>query len=87
MAYQQKEGDIAIYLAKEKRTPKSPDYTGKLLIDGKVRDVSLWIKSDTMLAGNVKDEWKPDYSKVKETVQKTQVVGTDGEDTGFDIPF
>ena len=68
MAYEKKEGDIAIYKVKEKKTEKSPDWTGKALIDGKMKDVSLWFKSDTMLAGSIKPEWKPDFKEAKEAV-------------------
>lgn len=69
MAYEQKEGDIAIFLVKEKKNEKGPDWTGKALIDGKERDVSFWIKSDTMLAGTIKDKWVPD--KTKEKIEST----------------
>lgn len=65
MAYEPKEGDIAIYAVKEKKNEKGPDYTGRALIDGKERDVSMWIKSDTMLAGQIQDKWIPDFEKAK----------------------
>lgn len=58
MAYEQKNGDIVIYKVKEKTNEKGPDWTGKALIDGVEKQVSLWIKSDTMLAGQIKDKWK-----------------------------
>jgi len=70
MAYEQREGDIVIYKVKEKKTDKGPDWTGKALIDGKEKDVSFWIKSDTMLAGSVKPKWKPDFKKVKESLSE-----------------
>ena len=62
MAYQQKENDIAIFKVKEKKNENGPDWTGKALINGEEKDVSLWIKSDTMFAGTIKDKWKGSQS-------------------------
>lgn len=77
--YKQKEGDIAIFKVKEKRNEKSPDWTGKALIDGKEKDVSLWIKgtSGTMLAGTVKPKFVPNFEEAKSALK------TDSDD----IPF
>lgn len=68
MAYQQKDGDIAIFLVKEKRNEKGPDWAGKALINGEEKDVSLWIKSDTMLAGTIKKKFEPNFKKLKEDI-------------------
>lgn len=57
MAYEQKNGDIVIYKVKEKTNEKGPDWTGKALIDGVEKQVSFWEKSNTMLAGQIKDKW------------------------------
>lgn len=62
--YEQKEGDIAIFMEKTVEGNR-PQWTGKALIDGKERDVSMWIKSDTMLAGKIQDKWTPDFDKAK----------------------
>lgn len=66
MAYEQKDGDIAIFLVKDVQGNR-PQWTGKALVDGKEKDVSLWIKGDsgTMLAGQIKDKWVPDYNEAK----------------------
>lgn len=69
MAYEQKEGDIAIFKVREKRNERGPDWTGKALIDGKEKDVSLWIKSDGMLAGAIKPKFVPNFSEAKEVVK------------------
>ena len=79
--YEQKEGDIAIFLVKDHEGNR-PEWTGKALIDGKERDVSLWIKSDTMLAGQIKDKWVPDFSEAKQAVNDAPVDAMDDE-----IPF
>jgi hypothetical protein len=71
MAYEQKEGDIAIFKVKEKKSEKGPDWTGKALVDGQVKEISLWFKSDTMMAGTIKGKWKPDFQEAREAVQST----------------
>lgn len=83
MAYQQKEGDIVIYAVKEKKSERGPDWTGKALIDGKEKDVSLWIKSPTMFAGSVKPKWEPDYKGVKNKVEAAKTYNQPLED---DLP-
>ena len=62
MAYEKKDGDIAIYAVKEKKNERGPDFTGTALIDGVEKDVALWWKSETMLAGVVKEKWKGSQS-------------------------
>lgn len=71
MSYQQKEGDIAIFKVNQKKNEKGPDWTGKALINGEEKDVSLWIKSDGMLAGTIKPKYVPNYSEVKEVIKAT----------------
>lgn len=71
MAYQQKEGDIVIYKVKEKKNERGPDFTGKALIDGKEKDVSLWFKSETMLTGKIKEKFKPPFKKLADDISKT----------------
>lgn len=57
MAYQQKDGDIAVFVVKDKKNERGPDWTGTAMIDGKEMQVSFWQKSPTMLAGQIKDKW------------------------------
>lgn len=91
MAYEQKEGDIAIFKVQDVEGNR-PQWTGKALIDGKERDVSLWIKSDTMLAGQIKDKWVPngalnapdEHNTAKANGYQPQDVNDDIEDS---IPF
>lgn len=70
MAYKQREGDIALYTVKEKKNPKGPDITGKALINGKEMQISLWIKSETMWTGQIKEKYQSDYSEAKKVVEK-----------------
>lgn len=77
--YQQKNGDIVIYKVKEKINEKGPDWTGKALIDGVEKQVSIWIKSDTMLAGQIKDKWNGKKEDQKSSPKD--------EDMDSEIPF
>lgn len=74
MSYEQKEGDIAIFKVKEKKNEKGPDWTGKALINGEQKEISLWFKSDTMLAGTIKEKHKPDFDKAKEAAKQTRFI-------------
>jgi hypothetical protein len=80
MAYEQKDGDIAVFKV-ENVEGNRPQWTGKALIDGKEKDVSLWVKGDsgTMLAGKIQDKWKPDFEKAKPA--------TNNEIESDEIPF
>jgi len=79
--YEQRDGDIAVFAVKEKKNPKGPDFTGRALIDGVEKDVSLWWKSETMLAGQVKEKWVP-----KEGTAPLQPAPVQ-EDLEDEIPF
>lgn len=81
MAYEQKEGDIAVFKVKEKTNDRGPDWTGKALIDGQEKQVSLWIKNDGMLAGQIKEKFTP-KKPVQETFQQPLEMDEDGG-----IPF
>ncbi len=93
MAYEQKEGDIVIYAVKEKTNERGPDWTGKALVNGEEKQVSFWIKSDTMLAGQIKDKYKPDFQGVKDQVSKSDATygkatkGLARDEMEDDIPF
>jgi hypothetical protein len=52
--YQQKDGDIAVFVSKVKKSEKAPDYTGTAMINGVEMRVALWQKTPTMLAGSIK---------------------------------
>lgn len=53
MAYQKKDGDIAIF-RENSPNPKAPQWKGDALINGVVYQVAFWEKSSTMLAGSIK---------------------------------
>lgn len=80
MAYEKKNGDIAVFVVKDKRNPKGPDWTGTALLNGKEYQVSFWQKSPTFLAGQIKDKWVPPQTK------KDDPPPAD-DDMGGQIPF
>lgn len=61
MAYEQKPGDIAVFMERSKKSDKAPDWKGSMVAHRDIRageklDVAFWSKSDTMLAGKVQDQ-------------------------------
>ena len=55
MAYEKRDGDIAVFENPKKTNERQPDYKGDLLLNGVVYDVSLWRKKDgAFFSGQVK---------------------------------
>lgn len=90
MTYQQKEGDIAIFRIKEKKNERGPDWTGKALINGEEKEISLWSKNATMLAGTIRVPRRKDSPKAQtDQVYAPKVPVVEDEDPfGFsEVPF
>jgi len=51
MAYEQKDNSGSLFREAEKKSDRSPDYTGKAMIDGKMKRIAGWIKQ-TKSGGN-----------------------------------
>lgn len=51
MAYEQKDNSGSLFREAEKKSDRSPDYTGKAMIDGKMKRIAGWIKQ-TKAGGN-----------------------------------
>ena len=51
MAYEMNDNSGSLFREAEKKNERSPDYTGKALIDGKVKRIAGWIKQ-TKAGGN-----------------------------------
>lgn len=49
--YEMKDGETSIFINDKQGNEKRPDYTGKLLLNGKMHRVSLWKK--TSASGDV----------------------------------
>ena len=43
MAYEQKDNSGSLFRENEKKSDRSPDYTGKAMIDGKMKRIAGWI--------------------------------------------
>jgi hypothetical protein len=54
MAYEQKEGDIAVFRNDKKTNERAPDWRGTAVINGQKMAVAFWEKNSRMLAGNIK---------------------------------
>ena len=65
MAYEQRDGDIAIFAERDKKNDKAPDWKGTAIIDGVKYEVALWEKGNngTMLAGNIKPAQRRDSNR------------------------
>lgn len=93
--YQQKDGDIVIYENIDKKSEKSPDFSGKAMIDGNEYKVSFWLKKPGMYTGKIslkQDEgYRPDFNQAKGAAQQGSIPGHgEGFIPGFDdseIPF
>jgi hypothetical protein len=78
MAYEKRDGDIAVFKEKEKRNEKAPDWKGTALLDGIEYQVAFWQKSPTMLAGKIEIARK----KQDDAATPRRVVDLDDE-----VPF
>lgn len=47
MAYEHKPNSGSAFANRKKTTENHPDFTGTALIDGKMKDVSIWMKKST----------------------------------------
>ena len=82
--YEKKEGDISIFKNNDATEEnKRPQYRGTALIDGKEKDVSLWVREskDGMkyFSGQVKPKW------VKEDTAHDDIAQP--EEDNSDLPF
>ena len=84
MTYKMMENSGSLFKNKQPRNEKSPQWTGKALIDGKMRFFDAWEKTDkngnTFFSCSFKE-----MDKVKQEISRT-VKQTDG-DMNDDIPW
>jgi hypothetical protein len=95
MAYEQRAGDISVFMERDKKNPKGPDWKGSYTDDNGVKwEVALWAKGSngTMLAGSIKPARErqtggggSDYQPREETRQRASVGHADP--FADDIPF
>lgn len=72
MAYEQREGDIAVFQNDKKGNDKAPDWKGTALINGVKMEVAFWQKSDTMLAGKVSERRTPPFEQAKRALTEDE---------------
>jgi hypothetical protein len=60
MAYEKRDGDIAVFKERNKTNERGPDWSGDALIDGVTYRVAFWQKSTTMLSGKIEVSKKQD---------------------------
>ena len=95
MAYEQRDGDIAIFAERDKKNDKAPDWKGTAIIDGVKYEVAFWSKGNngTMLAGSIKPAQQRDSNRGGSSGpsrgREDSFSGRGGfvEDGGDDIPF
>jgi hypothetical protein len=79
MAYEKRDGDIAVFKERNKTNERGPDWSGDALIDGVTYRVAFWQKSTTMLSGKI------EVSKKQPTDQSAG--GGKAIDDDFEVPF
>lgn len=90
MAYEQKEGDIAVFQNDKKGNDKAPDWKGNALINGVKMEVAFWQKSETMLAGKISERRTPPFEQAKKAVSAHDQAKSNGyqpDDDSQEIPF
>jgi hypothetical protein len=59
--YTYKDNTFALFQNKFKEQPNQPDFIGKAMVDGVMKDVSLWVKQtkagEDYFSGIIKKEW------------------------------
>lgn len=67
MAYEMKNNSGSIFKNDRKTAANHPDYRGKIMVDGKIKELSLWIKEGkngiNYLSVSVQDEYKSETKK------------------------
>lgn len=87
--YQMQDGDITIFKNKDKKEPKHPDYRGKMMVNGEIKDVALWVKEskktgEKFFAGKHTEQYKKEPS---ETNQQQKQQQTESKPIDDGLPF
>jgi uncharacterized protein (DUF736 family) len=83
--YQMKEDEINIFKNKDKKETKHPDFKGKIMIDGEVRDVALWVKESKKGEKYFSGKHSKPFKKQDDQEQKAQPAKNQQVDD--DLPF
>jgi hypothetical protein len=64
--YEKKHGDFVLFVARNRKSDKSPSHTGTIFLDGVTYNLAAWEKrsqnGNTFFSGRVGDEYKPPQS-------------------------
>lgn len=64
--YEKKHGDFVLFVAKNRKSDKSPSHTGTIFLDGVTYNLAAWEKTsqtgNRFFSGRVGDEYKPSVS-------------------------
>lgn len=80
--YKTKEGQGALFANNNKKTDKHPDYTGRLMVDGKLKSVSGWINTSKSGATKYMSLKIDDYKPKEQTMGYTTTAPDNAE-----VPF
>lgn len=88
MAYETKPNTGAIFKNEKKANEKHPDYRGTINVDGKEKEIALWLKEShkgvKYFSVSINEVWKPKEGVAGTTV-KPVVNGASDEDNS--LPF
>lgn len=70
--FEMKDGDMAIFKNKDKKEPKHPDYKGKMMVNGEVLDIALWVKESKKGEKYFSGKHSKPFKKQEEQTEKPQ---------------
>ena len=82
---EQKDNTGAIFKNDYKKTEQHPDYKGKAMIDGKAKDVAVWLNESQNGKKYFSVKFSEPYKQAEETEAPTPDIPQDLPDT--DLPF
>jgi uncharacterized protein (DUF736 family) len=86
---EQKNNTITIFKNDKKTAENQPDYKGKMMVDGKMKDVSLWVREAASgikyMNGPVQDPYVKPEEQQQAPVSTSKKIQDATEDDG--LPF
>ena len=87
---EQKDNTIVIFKNDKKTAENQPDYKGKMVVDGKMKEVSLWVRDAASgikyMSGPVQEPYvKPQGEQTEVIVSTSKKIQDATEDDG--LPF
>jgi hypothetical protein len=94
--YEKKHGDFVLFIAKNRKTDKSPSHTGSIFLSGKTYNLAAWEKisknGNVFMSGRVGDEvdenGQTKYQKMSQPQNSPSYAKTSSKhDLDDEIPF